>query len=67
MTLKKIVYVLVPILLVFTLVIAGSSCASNKNYRYKPPKKKKKKDCDCSDWSYNIQGKEKTVAFPVSG
>lgn len=44
---KKVISAL--IILAFT--IAGTSCASKKNYRYKPPKKKKKKDCDCSDWS----------------
>jgi len=39
------------IILLFCLLIVGTSChTSKKAYR---PKKQKKKDCDCSEWSYH--------------
>ncbi len=66
MTLKKIVYVLVPILLVFTLVIAGSSCASNKNYRYKPPKKKKTAIVLTGVIIFRVKKKLLPFRFPVN-
>jgi len=39
------------ILLLFNVMVFGSSCSTSKKaYR---PTKHKKKNCDCSQWSYN--------------